>query len=262
MASRLAHLACVCLLSTSACLRRAETTQKQTSVSTADSSERNPLLRTYANAVIVYELNDHSRRTTWSVKGSRARRVDEGGPFDASGDYSVRTPVYDYNVLAGRQQVVELTSDTQLLFVLYKKLDSKAKAAVDKSLALIGPDVPFYSEHEVTFLHRENILGLDAGCYRFYQSLLDDTSERCYWRGLEVSHTGKSPMSGEDISGRVTSVDPKISIDDSVFTWPRDFRVDSHNPEMDAAMTDLYAQLFERMQRPDFTLAQLSRYAR
>ena len=220
----------------------------------------NPFLPRYPvkTAVIAYESYEGRRKEMIYVKGDRVRREDVAGPF-ANGTYSITTPEYDYSVVPEQKKVIRRPSEAVQLQKIYRRLSERDQALVRQSLAKVGPDLPLYSEHDISFSQTRTIKGLVASCYTFHSTLLDDTSTRCFWRHVWVAHDGVNPLSGEVIAGHVTSVVLDQPLDDSRFTIPAGFAIEDSNP-IDDVMQRLYEQLLARMTRVPFTLNDLSRY--
>lgn len=220
----------------------------------------NPFVRTYpfTTATITYAKKDGSLEEVIQIKGGRKRSQTTKGLF-ADDTWSLKDAQAEYNVLPKQRKVVVFRADTANLLDAYRALDPAEQERVRRSIALLGPDLPYYAEAVVSPTAPRNIQGLQASCYRLTSRFGLPPSERCYFRGITLETTGKNPLDDAPLDGVATSIILNAPLDDALFTIPADFARET--PDTDEIMHGVDAKLVERMKEASFTLESLDRYA-
>ena len=226
----------------------------------AEPASTNPFVRAYpfTTATITYAKKDGNYEQVIQIKGRKKRSQTTKGLF-ASDTWSLADGQHEYNVVPKDRKVVVLRADAGHLVEAYRTLDPAAQERVRKSIALLGPDVPYYAEAVHTPIAPRTIQGLQASCYRLTARFDLPPSERCYFRGINLETTGENPIDGSRIDGVATSIVLNAPLDDALFTIPADFARET--PETDEIIHDGYVKLVERMKQASFTIESLDRYA-
>jgi hypothetical protein len=238
-----------------ACSRR-----KEAPPPPAEPASANPFVRTYpfATATITYAKKDGSLEEVIQIKGGRRRSHTTKGLF-ASDNWSLTDAEGEYNVLPKERKVMVFRADAAHLFDAYRALDPAEQERVRRSIALVGPDLPYYAEHVASPIGPRTIQGLQASCYRMTSHFDLPPSERCYFRGIKLETTGKNPLDDGRLDAVATSIVLNAPLDDALFTIPADFARETTSS--DEIMHGVHAKLVERMKQPSFTLESLDRYA-
>jgi hypothetical protein len=220
----------------------------------------NPFARTYpfTTATITYAKKDGTLEELIQIKAGKKRSQTTKG-LSASDTWSLTDGQAEYNVLPKERRVVVFRSDTGHLLEAYRALDPAAQERVRRSIAILGPDMPYYAEAVSSPIAPRTIEGLQASCYRLTSRFGLPPSERCYFRGINLETTGTNPIDDSRIDGAATRIVLDAPLDDALFTIPPDFVRETAST--DEIMHGVYVQLVERMKQATFTLESLDRYA-
>ena len=227
---------------------------------TAPASSANPFVRSYpfATATITYAKKDGNFEQVIQIKGGKKRSQTTKGPF-ADDTWSLADAQADYRVLPKERKVIVFQADTGHLLDAYRTLAPAEQERVRQSIALLGPDLPYYAEEVHSPTAPRTIEGLQASCYRLTPRFALPPSNRCYFRGINLETTGKNPLDDSRIDGVATSIVLNTPLDDALFTIPGDFVRETAST--DEIMHGVYAKLVDRMKQATFTLESLDRYS-
>lgn len=221
-------------------------------------SEANPFARTYpfASATITYTKKDGTLTEVTKIKGVKKRTETTGGMW-ASENYRLHDADGEYNVLPKERKIIVFRSDAQHLFEAYKTLPADKQQQVQKSLAILGPDIPYYVEETPVFTGEREFGMLHGRCYHLTPRFALATSDVCYARGIKLSTVGENPIDPSARLDAIAVVQLNTPLDDALFTLPADFTRETAST--DEAMHGVFRNLVERMEKPDFALANVQR---
>lgn len=255
------------LTSVVACKREATSTAPAASAAPAVASAKpfaneNPFVRSFPNAtaIVTYAKKDGSLKEVFHLKGGRLRTETVAGVF-ADGVYSVIDSDFELRVLPKEKKVRRFRAPESHLFEAYRALAPAEQARVQRSVAVVGPDLPWYVERSPKRIADRDVQGVHASCYRMTSRVLGTESEYCYWHGITVYMKEKNPIDDREMEGEATQIALDVPVDDALFAIPADFaRVDEERVIADT-MQGVYAKLVGRMASEAFRVEHLDRFA-